>query len=272
MRRVKNGLLILFTLALVAAGAVMPFLAAELEDAYGMIRQETRSFDSFSLTLREDSDLNRALRVMSSPYDVEAYGGETMLDEDMVMEAATGILEWMVKCGVLSQTSLEWLEWLGQPMISCWQFTVGENYAGPGREGDAAVVWDIEWSDLPYYFLRIDDSTGKMLMCAVQNPYFYDGSVTKSYAGNQSATIPAEDWVLAGWINDNPENIFNLADNWRLFLSDHYRVELALPEAMWYDDSVRFLFQMDLEDGKKPLPMVLTIYSSGSVIAAPDVS
>ena len=285
MRRVKNTLLFLFTMALVAAGALMPLAAAELEDAYTTNASETWSFGDFSLTLRQDSDLKRALRVLNTHYILAEYSGETVLNEDTVLETATEILEWMVKCGVLNGEELEWLD---RPSASCWLVCDADSYdsllvdeapsAAPENEatalaGSSTVVWDVEWNDGPPFFLRIDDTTGKMLTCIVQDPFYWTGIAAESSGGNQSAAgrPTEEDRYLARSINNNAENIFHLADNWRLFLSDHYGVEVALPPESWYDDSVRFVFELELEDGRAPLPIVLTIYSYGNVIVAPDV-
>ena len=57
MRRLKNGLLVALTLLLVTAGAVMPEAVSYLQDIYGANLEERFAFDSFSLTLRQESDL-----------------------------------------------------------------------------------------------------------------------------------------------------------------------------------------------------------------------
>ena len=60
MKRMKKVLMALTTLLLMAAGAAMPFAASWAQDAY-QSDPEVRSFDSFSLTLRQESDLGRSL-------------------------------------------------------------------------------------------------------------------------------------------------------------------------------------------------------------------
>ena len=65
MRRCKRFLLVLFTLTLAAAGAAMPFAASWLQDARQTV-SETRSFDSFRLTLRQEVDLGRTLRLIAA--------------------------------------------------------------------------------------------------------------------------------------------------------------------------------------------------------------
>ena len=102
MRRLKNALLVAATLLLVAAGAAMPGAASYLLDAYGSRLEERVSFDSFFLTLRQETDLGRTLKLIAgSDYYVEeaAASEEASLNEWDALDAAREVLAALSQIG-----------------------------------------------------------------------------------------------------------------------------------------------------------------------------
>ena len=108
MRRLKNGLLVALTLLLVTAGAVMPEAVSYLQDIYGANLEERLACDSFSLTLRQESDLGGTLKLIAGAdyYVEEAKASEDIrLSEQDALEAAQDVLVLLVNHGLLNKNA-----------------------------------------------------------------------------------------------------------------------------------------------------------------------
>ncbi len=246
MRRVKNGLLVVFTLLLVVAGAVMPGVAGYLQDSYGASMQETRSFDSFSLTLRQDSELAQVLRLLvEQNYVVVDWDNHTAYNKKQAEGIVEKTLQMMYKYGLMEDDALDAL---GTPHVEpCALAAYSEEIRYSGEETDSAgagavlgpsggelyaVAWDCQWRDEKgrmEYMLRIDDETGKILMAFIRAPVFVPG-----------------------------EEVYDRMDHWKNFVEDHYGFEVTSVAEMYIDvDIAEFIFYLDLEDGGEPLTLCL---------------
>lgn len=244
MRRIKNALLVLFTLLLVAAGAVMPAAVSYIQDSYGPILEESRSFDSFSLTLREEADLGRTLKLIagSDYYVAEVQTSEhARLSEGQALDAAQEVLAELAQHGLLDGLPQE----LSTPDV--WPQTL---VFSDGT--DEISMWSISWHDGPEY-LWLDDAAGKAVMISVGCP---------SYSAKYI-------------FNVDSEPIYAQAENWRQFLADYYGTEVQIAEDEWFDDSVRFALTFTLggEGEQTSFQLGLDIYFvDGFVTLTPYVS
>lgn len=244
MRRLKNALLVLLTLLLVAVGAVMPEAVSYIQDSYSPGLEESRSFDSFSLTLREETDLGRTLQLIagSDYYVEEAQASEhTSLSEGQALDAAQEVLTELVRHGLL-----EWLpEELSTPDV--WpQTLVSEDGA------DAIPMWSVSWHNSPEY-IWLDDAAGKAVMITVSCP-----SYSSKYV-----------------FNVDSEPIFAQAENWRLFLEDYYGAEVQITDEEWFDKAVRFTLTFPLGEEQEQTDFQLDLYiyfADGFTTLSPYVS
>lgn len=211
MRRLKSALLVLVTLLLVAAGAAMPGVAAYVQDAYGLSRQEDRSFDSFSLTLREETDLGRTLRLIegSDYYIEEAQQADGVrMTRAEVLTAAEELMKMLIQFGLLEQTAA------GLPTI--WPQTLCAN------DGSVSIpTWSLSWS-MPDpssdFYVWLDDASGKAFLIS----------------------LPSVGYSTSYIIKNGTEPVYVQAENWRAFLEEYYGTEVTLADEMWFDYSAHF--------------------------------
>lgn len=244
MRRLKNALLVLLTLLLVAAGAAMPAAVSYMQDVYGPSLEESRSFDSFSLTLREETDLGRTLKLIagSDYYVEEAQASEAAsLSEGQALDAAQAVLTELAQHGLLDRLPQE----LSTPDV--WPQTL------ISKDGTAALpMWSVSWRGGPEY-LWLDDAAGKAVMITVGCP-----SYSTKYV-----------------FNVDSEPIYAQAENWRQFLEDHYGTEVRIAGEEWFDPSVRFSLSFPLggEGEQADFQLDLYIYfADGFTTLSPHVS
>lgn len=246
MRRIKNALLVLFTLLLVAAGAAMPAAVSCIQDSYGSILEESRSFDSFSLTLREEADLGRTLKLVaeSEYYVAEVQASEdASLSEGQALDAAHEVLTELAQHGLLDQLPQE----LSTPDV--WPQTL------ISMDGtDEIPMWSISWHNRPEY-IWLDDAAGKAVMISVGCP-----SYSAKYV-----------------FNVDSEPIFAQAENWRQFLADYYGTEVQISGEEWFDTSVCFLLTFPLGGAEDQEPSIFQLgldiyFADGFATLTPYVS
>lgn len=242
----KNVLLVLFTLLLVAAGAVMPAAVSYIQDSCGSILEESRSLDSFSLTLREEADLGRTLKLIagSDYYVAEVQASEhARLSEGQALDASHEVLTELAKHGLL--------DWIPQELSTpdVWP------QALVSTDGtDEIPMWSINWRNSPGY-IWLDDAAGKAVMISVGCP---------SYSAKYI-------------FNVDSEPIYAQAENWRQFLADYYGTEVQISGEEWFDTSVCFMLTFPLGGAEEQEPSIfqlgLNIYfADGFVTLTPYVS
>lgn len=230
MRRMKSALLVLVTLLLAAAGAAMPFAAARLQDAR-QTGAETWSLDSFSLTLRQETDLGRTLKLIGeSDYYFVVSGerlAEARLSEGEALDAAGEVLAELVDRGLLEQLPKE----ISTPDVWPEILTTED-------ETTAIPIWSVSWHGSEEYYVWLDDTTGKAFMISAGCP-----SYTKSYIQNAGR-----------------EPLYAQAEDWRVFLSDYYGTDVQLAGEEWSDTSVRFALTFPLGEGREQETYGMDLY------------
>lgn len=249
MRWVKNMLLVLFTLALVAAGVVMPFAASRLQDARQVVA-EIRSFDPFVLTLEKKGELSRILRVLS---ENQAYNFTENTSEDARMSEAEAVDAAREAVILLAQYKL-----VSPDVMSAALDHIAAGIEGPsafmgritlstGPQTISFVTWTVYWESLNIQ-IDLDDASGKAYQISISDgtwPFIgekLDGNTT-----NAGSPI---------------ENMYAQAENWGRFLEEYYEVKFM---DFAEDESFRsfvpvFLLYIDLEDGRDWLPMKLYFF------------
>lgn len=227
MKRLKRYLLPLFTLLLVAAGAGMPFAASHFQDAR-QTDPETRSFDSFSLTLRQESDLGRTLQLISdSDYyiaedEVAADARMTRVD---VLVAAEELMREMTAFGLLN-SAVSTLPRV-YPQTLC------------ANDGSIAIpTWTLQWDTPDSLYVWMDDATGKAFMISAPSMGYSKGYIAKN----------------------GTEPIFAQAENWRAFVEGYYGTEVEIAGEEWFDYSVRFSLAFSLASGEDKEEFRLDLY------------
>lgn len=242
MRRLKNALLVLFTLLLVAVGAVMPFAASYLQDAR-QTGSETRSFDSFSLTLREEADLGRTLKLVSgSDYYIaeDEEAADARMTKADVLIAAEELMKMLIQYGLVEHTT--------SSLPRIWPQTLCAN------DGSVSIpTWALQWDMPDSLYVLMDDAVGKAFLISLPCMGYSEKYLAKN-----------------GW-----EPIYAQAENWRMFLADYYGTEVQIDGEEWFDTSVCFAFSFPLggEREQTCFQMDLYIYYTDSfTMLSPYVS
>lgn len=217
MKRLKKCLLPLFTLLLVAAGAAMPFAVSYMQDAR-QTAPETRSFDPFRLTLREEVDLGRTLKLVAgSDYYIEE-NAESEKDVRMtrmeVLSAAEELIKELTRFGLLDSA------------VSSLP-TFRPQILHANDESVSIPTWSMEW-ELPdegsTLYVWMDDATGKAFLIS----------------------LPSERYTSKYVYNISSEAIYASAENWRAFLEDYYGTEVQIGNEMWFDATAKFTLTFPL--------------------------
>lgn len=247
MRRFKRYLLVLVTLLLVAAGALMPFAVSHVQDAR-QVEAEVRPFGSFQLTLKEEADLSRLLGAIAGKayYINETPDAEdTALTQGLALAAAEDLLTQLLKYGLLKKGTLaQFSDPRVRPQIvipvvytdtetdRAAAVLPGPDYDPfPGNyiEEDGIPTWTIVWDQPNDSYIWLDDASGKAIY--IQIPSLSD---LGKYDGSAAFD----------------EKVYALTENWREFLSDYYSTEVQIAGEEWYDDAVRFSLSFPLGAGE----------------------
>ena len=249
MRWVKNILLVLVTLALAATGAAMPFAASRLQDAR-QAGSETRSFDSFVLTLEKNGELSRILRFLSENQIYDFIKGTPENARMSEAEAGDAAREAVI---LLAQYKL-----IGPEVMDAVLDPAAVGIDGPstftvciGSPADpqtpSFVIWIVFWESLDI-LIHLDDASGKAFQISIPNEAW--PFIGEKYDGNTAS------------VGRSIEEMYAQAENWGRFLEEYYEVKLMdYVEDESFDPSApMFLLYIDLEDGKDWLPMKLYFY------------
>lgn len=219
MRAFKTYLLYLFTLFCVLSGAAMPYLASQVQDARIGKLQQTMTLATVDLTLRQESDIGRALRLLSQEYkEIILWGDETsMVAGDAYWAAVDAVME-LDRYELLLQ---EIAEYLPNTEVQA------EAHMLVAEDGGSILVWDCAWGvDKRWYCsATVDDATGKLIRASVG----FDFTDSKM-AWEETAFLQMEKWVA--------------------FIQDYYSVMLIDVEdiTMPMEGGLRFYMRFALED------------------------
>lgn len=227
MRRLRRWRLPVLTLLLMAAGAAMPWAVFRAQDVYGENRQEERRLDSFSLTLREETDiLSRTLRIIQDGnYSMSDWAPSAKLTEEEALGAVQEVMELMADFGLVEP-------WVPENMAN-FQASLGA-VASIEDEGTSATMWMV-YSENPLdgynYFFWLDDASGKVLLVSVPIAHM-----------------------------EPMEDLYILMERWRQFIEVYYGVEISKIGEEWYDVCVEFYLPFQLTEAEEPLQMKLSLY------------
>lgn len=230
MKRLRQWLLAACILLLAAAGAAMPFAASRMQDAQ-QAEAEVRTFDSFRLTLREESDLSRILDLLarSDYYVADAEKSETArLTRPEAQHAAEEAMAALFEHGLLDAATFKGLD-----IPTVWPQTLIAN-----DESALIPTWTVQWDSS---YLWLDDATGKAILITIPGPYLDDLEKDRGVR----------------------ENLYMKMDAWRLFLEDYYGVKVEVSDAEeWYDAAANFTFTFPLgaEGEQEKFQLMLYIY------------
>ena len=237
MRTVKNGLLVLLTLALVAAGALLPYAVAQMQDRRLESAGDTRELSQVQLLIQQDLSPAQVLNILGGEYTRMAWDSETNLSAAQALTYACDAVELMVLENLLPQSAYPWYESDGSWSYPEWNgdisaFLVISN----GENREALLLWECTWespADDAAYTIWIDDETGMM------------------YGINRT------------WDNDYVDGVVDVKyldqymDQWAFFLRDYYDFEIVdevrAQEAS--DDGIReweaFILTLTVQDAEE---------------------
>lgn len=231
--RFKNAVLSLLTLALIAAGAAMPYAACRLQDARLVGGAEDRSFGSVSLTLRQEGGVGELARLMAGPYSMVVWSGETAMTGEEALETGMKILEEMKQADLIPAGRLNVLKKLDNgSAIPLLVVSHGGERSGVMWQ----CCWVLEEDDMMDWYLLIEDATGLAAEATVGGTYF-------TYE----------------------EDVYRQMDRWRSFFQDYYGIEIPSVQENAFDGGWlwRFFLPFDPQDGlEERCALELDLYDS----------
>lgn len=240
MKLLKRWVLLLCTLLLTAAGAVLPWMVSSLQDARVGRTPETRQFDPVNLTLQTGGGVQETLLLLAGSYsdldDLE-WSGRTNLTEEAAADAARKAIRMLNEnglCALLPEESEE---------DGC-TITAEPHFIMSMTESSlSAIVW-VCWSDQqPENWIFIDDDTGKMVRV-----FFINTEANSKATYTEDARIVNSSW--------EPEEMAKLAEAWRQTLSDYYSIELTFSQSEAHVDYYSSVFKLHCGEGELRLEMV----------------
>ncbi len=231
MKRLGRLWLPLFTLLLVAAGAAMPFAASYFQDAREG-ETEVRDFDSFSLTLRQETDLGRTLRLIAgSDYYIaeNEWAEDARMTQAEVLAAAEELIKELTQFGLM-EYPVSTLPTI-YPQILC------------ANDGSVSIpTWTLDWDrgeGEGTFYVWLDDASGKAFLISLSSMRY--GKSSLSNAGS--------------------EHIYAYAENWRAFLEEYYGTEVHIGNEMRFDYTMRVALVFSLGTGEDAAEYQLDLYN-----------
>lgn len=257
MKWFKNALLVLVTLALAAAGAVMPFTAARWQDQQ-QAGVEVRSFDSFLLTLKKKGELNQILRFFAENgyYEfLDAAPEEAAMSEQEAVDAAMEVVEVMFKCGLIDRSILNAIKENEAAGVDPPSVYISRITSEPEAQA-AYITHGVDWYN-PGISISLDDASGKAFQIFANYTAWWQ--LDEQYDSNTSKTTMSK------------EDFYARMENWRLFIKEYYDFEVQEIEEIPYSDSRGFWLYVDLEDGGDLIPMRLYLTEDVATLSVDNI-
>lgn len=246
MRTLKRLMLLLCTLALTAAGAMLPYAVSAVQDARVESAPETRQFDPVNLTLQEGGGVQKTLLLLAGSYSDLEWNGRTNLSGQEAADAAREAVRFLHTDGLYFLSP----EDFGEDSLTV---SVEPHIMMSMTESSvSAIVW-VCWIDqMPDHWIFIDDDTGKMVRA-----FLFDTETILYDAADVNLSA-------SGWKAD-PEVMTKLAEVWRESLSDYYGIELSFSESEVSADDYSSVFKLHCDGGE----LRLEIAADGTVYFNP---
>ena len=249
MRKLDRYLLPLLALLLTAAGAALPWVVSDLQDAQVERGPEARQFDPVNLTLQTGGGVQETLGLLAGSYSDLEWTGKTNLTAAEAASAAQEAVRFLNESGLTALTP----ETVGEEAFT---ISVEPHIIMSMTESSvSAIVWGCWIDELPENWIYIDDDTGKMVRTFLFDTAWFDRLVLAANAQSSGGY----DNYDAGLMYDaglTAEAITRQAELWRTALSDYYGVELTFSESELSFDHYSSVFKLLCDGNELRLEMV----------------
>ena len=241
MKKVKRWGLPLLAALLTAAGAAGPYMISAIQDARAAGKSEIWAVDPVNLTLNSGA-VQETLRLLAGSTSELEWSGNTNLTSEEAGSAAEETLRLLAESGLVPLAPSAALEPDNGGYVPV--YTEPRLVMSRDESNLSAVVWTCWIESMPGNWIFIDDETGKMVQ-------------TFLFAADAGQTLSK---AVIGWTQD-PEQTFKTAEQWRVFLSEYYGMEMLLGESVreeWEDweDWYSSLFTLSFDAGTARLTLL----------------
>lgn len=241
MKKVKRWGLPLLAALLTAAGAAGPYMISAIQDARAAGKSEIWAVDPVNLTLNSGA-VQETLRLLAGPTSELEWSGNTHLTPEEAGSAAEETLRLLAESGLVPLAPSAALEPDNGGYVPV--YTEPRLVMSMDESNLSAVVWTCCVASMPHNWIFIDDETGKMVR-------------TFLFVTDAGQIVNQAD---SSWTQD-PEQTFKTAEQWRVFLSEYYGMEMLLGESVreeWEDweDWYSSLFTLSFDAGTARLELM----------------
>ena len=234
MKKVKRLVLPLLAALLTAAGAAGPYMTSAIQDARVAGKSETWAVDPVNLTLNSGA-VQETLRLLAGSTSELEWSGNTNLTSEEAGSAAEEALRLMEESGLVTLVPAVMPDDGGYVPV----YTEPRLIMSMDESNLSAVVWTCCVASMPHNWIFIDDETGKMVQ-------------TWLFAADAGQTLSK---AVIGWTQD-PEQTFKTAEQWRVFLSEYYDMEMLFSESEQKNDNYSNVFNLNFDRGTVRLEFV----------------
>ncbi len=241
MKKGKRWGLPLLAALLTAAGAAGPYMTSAMQDARVEGASEIWAVDPVNLTLNSGA-VQETLRLLAGSTSELEWSGNTNLTPEEAGSAAKETLRLLEERGLVTLVPDSILAPDAGGYVPV--YTEPRLVMSRDESNLSAVVWTCWIESMPGNWIFIDDETGKMVQ-------------TFLFAADPGQTLNK---AVIGWTQD-PEQTFKTAEQWRVFLSEYYGMEMLLGESVreeWEDweDWYSSLFTLSFDAGTARLTLL----------------
>ena len=241
MKKVKRWGLPLLAALLTAAGAAGPYMISAIQDARVAGKSETWAVDPVNLTLNSGA-VQETLRLLAGPTSELEWSGNTHLTPEEAGSAAEETLRLLAESGLVPLAPSAALEPDNGGYVPV--YTEPRLVMSMDESNLSAVVWICCVESMPGNWIFIDDETGKMVR-------------TFLFVTDAGQIVNQAD---SSWTQD-PEQTFKTAEQWRVFLSEYYDMEMLFSESEreeWDDEEDWYssLFTLSFDAGTARLELM----------------
>ena len=241
MKKGKRWGLPLLAALLTAAGAAGPYMTSAMQDARVEGASEIWAVDPVNLTLNSGA-VQETLRLLAGSTSELEWSGNTNLTPEEAGSAAKETLRLLEERGLVTLVPDSILAPDAGGYVPV--YTEPRLIMSMDESNLSAVVWTCWIESMPGNWIFIDDETGKMVQ-------------TFLFAADPGQTLNK---AVIGWTQD-PEQTFKTAEQWRVFLSEYYGMEMLLGESVreeWEDweDWYSSLFTLSFDAGTARLTLL----------------
>ena len=241
MNKGKRWGLPLLAALLTAAGAAGPYMTSAMQDARVEGASEIWAVDPVNLTLNSGA-VQETLRLLAGSTSELEWSGNTNLTPEEAGSAAKETLRLLEESGLVTLVPDSILAPDAGGYVPV--YTEPRLIMSMDESNLSAVVWICCVESMPGNWIFIDDETGKMVQ-------------TFLFAADPGQTLNK---AVIGWTQD-PEQTFKTAEQWRVFLSEYYGMEMLLGESVreeWEDEEDWYssLFTLSFDAGTARLTLL----------------